>query len=240
MIKSLERLIYSLMPKRCAYCGGVISENMLMCQSCEKTVSRIKGEICIKCGRAKTECSCRKSEMYFDGLVAPFYFEGVVRKGVHRFKFRKSPDNAKAYGYEMSETVKKRYHDISFDFITEVPVSKKRIRERGYNQCSLLGKELSERLDIEHKTDVFVKLYETDNQHGLPYYLRKGNLMGVFDVSDPECVKDKTILLCDDISTSGETLNECAKMLWLYGAKEVYCIAVALTKQKKSRGKAVK
>ena len=64
-------------------------------------------------------------------------------------------------------------------------------------------------------------------------YTEKGNLTGVFDVTNPELVRDKTILLCDDISTSGETLNECSKMLWLNDAKAVYCVALALTKPKK-------
>ena len=54
----------------------------------------------------------------------------------------------------------------------------------------------------------------------------------MFDVADAESVKDKTVLLCDDISTTGETLNECSKMLWLYGAKEIYCVTTALTKSK--------
>ena len=65
--------------------------------------------------------------------------------------------------------------------------------------------------------------------------LRKGNLTGVFDINEPALVEGKNVLLCDDVSTSGETLNECAKMLWLYGAKNIYCITLALTENKKER-----
>ncbi len=106
-------------------------------------------------------------------------------------------------------------------------------KKRGYNQCYYLAKGISENLGIEHKPDVLSKIYSTKIQHETRYYLRKGNLTGVFDVENPSDVKDKTVLICDDISTSGETLNECAKMLWLYGAKEIYCIALALTPYKK-------
>ena len=77
------------------------------------------------------------------------------------------------------------------------------------------------------------KLYETRPQHGISYLFRKGNLTGVFDVGNPDAVRGKKILLCDDISTSGETFNECAKMLWLNGAEKVCCICLALTKSKK-------
>lgn len=173
--------------------------------------------------------------MYFEALAAPFYFEGNVRKGIHAFKFRKSPDNAEAYSKEVSETVSQRFDGVTFDFITEVPMTRKSMRERGYNQCALISENVAEILGIEYKPSLLTKLYETEKQHGLTYNLRKGNLTGVFDVSNPENVKDKTVLICDDISTSGETLNECAKMLWLYGAKEIYCVAVALTKSKKKK-----
>lgn len=225
--------LFSLLPKRCAFCGKVIEAGSLMCKSCEKSVSRIENEICKNCGREKAFCSCKKAANYYNGIAAPFYFEGVVRSGMHRFKFRKSPHNAEAYSVEMASAIKQRFSGISFDFITEIPMTQKSLKKRGYNQGSLLAKGISEKLGVEHRENFLVKLYETKNQHGLNYANRKGNLTGVYDVASPEEVEGKTILLCDDISTTGETFNEAAKMLWLYGAKEVYCIAVALTKRKK-------
>lgn len=232
MKRFLKALAKAFYPQRCAYCGTVIAHDELMCDECAQALPRVEGEICIKCGREeKTECFCKKAENYYDGIAAPFYYTGNVRTGIHAFKFRNAPDNAEAYGVEMSETVKMRFGDIKFDFITEIPASPKSFRERGYNQCSLLAKQVSLNTGIEYKSNVLVKIYETNKQHGLKLYLRKGNLTGVFDVENPHDVEGKTILLCDDISTTGETLNECAKMLWLYGAKEIYCISVALTKR---------
>lgn len=237
-MKNLKNFTHSLLPKRCACCGEVIPSDCLICSECESNLPRISGDICYKCGREKKTCSCKGAEMYFSALVAPFYFEGNIRNGIHAFKFRNNPDNADAYCIEMAETINKRYSDIKFDIITEVPTSKEGNRARGYNQCSLLAKGVSELCGIEYRTGLLVKLYETEKQHGLPYYRKSGNLAGAFDVSDPLSVKDKIILICDDVSTTGETLNECAKMLWLYGAKEVYCVACALTKAKnKSKDK---
>lgn len=221
------------MPKRCAYCGKVIDADSLMCNDCRKAVSRIGGEVCGNCGREKTVCSCKKSSNYYTRIAAPFYFEGVVRNGMHRFKFRNSPRNAEAYSHEMASIIEERFKDVRFDFITEIPMTKKSLKKRGYNQGSLLAKGISQKLNIEYKEKFLVKLYETEKQHGLNYSLRKGNLTGVYDVAQPQEVEGKIILLCDDISTSGETFNEASKMLWLYGAKEVYCVAAALTKQKK-------
>lgn len=225
----LKRFLMSLYPRRCAYCGKVVSADLPMCSKCAPKLPRITGEVCRRCGRGRKECTCR-GEVYYDRLAAPFYYEGLVRKGIHAFKFRNSPRNAEAYCDEMLAVVRERYGDVDFDFIAEVPMDKKSIKKRGYNQVSLLAKGLSEGLGIENKPDLILKLYETEKQHSLKWVFRKGNLTGVFDISHPEEVEGKTVLLCDDISTSGETLGECAKMLWIYGAKEICCITVALTK----------
>ncbi len=209
----------------------------MMCADCEKQLPRIDGVICRKCARGKDECMCKGSENYYDSVAAPFYYEGCIRHGVHIFKFRNGFRNYEAFSAEMFETVKDRFDNIKFDYITEVPMTRKSRRRRGYNQCFYLAKGISEHLGIEHKPDVLSKIYNTKIQHEIKYYLRKGNLTGVFDVPDPSAVEGKTILLCDDILTSGETLNECSKMLWLYGAKEIHCITLAVTKRKMKTNK---
>ncbi len=230
-----EILIHIIFPRRCAYCGKVIPYSRMMCVKCEKELPRIEGVICPKCAREKDKCNCKGAENYYQSIAAPFYFEGCVRHGVHIFKFRNGFRNYEAYSLEMADTVRKRFADVDFDFITEVPMTRKSRKKRGYNQCFYLAKGISDILGIEHKTDVISKIYETQKQHLVRYYLRKGNLVGAFDIPNPSEVKDKTVLLCDDISTTGETLNECAKMLWLYGAKEVYCITLAVTQYKKKK-----
>ena len=237
MKKLKEILVHIIFPRRCAYCGKVIEYSRMMCRKCESELPRISGVICPKCAREKDKCNCKGAENYFNSIAAPFYFEGCVRHGVHIFKFRNGFRNYEAYSLEMADTVRQRFSDIEFDFITEIPMTRKSIKKRGYNQSSYLAKGISESLGIEYKTDVISKIYETKKQHNIGYILRKGNLTGVFDVKNPSKVKDKTILLCDDISTTGETFNECAKMLWLYGAKEIYCIALAVTKYKKKSKK---
>lgn len=237
MKKLKEILIHIIYPRRCAYCGKVIEYSRMMCKKCESELPRINGVICPKCAREKDKCNCKGAENYFHSIAAPFYFEGCVRHGVHVFKFRNGFRNYEAYSLEMADTVRKRFSDVDFDFITEIPMTRKSIKKRGYNQSSYLAKGISENLGIEYKPDVISKIYETKKQHNIGYFLRKGNLAGVFDVKNPSEVKDKTILLCDDISTTGETLNECAKMLWLYGAKDVYCITLAVTQYKKKNKK---
>ncbi len=230
----LKALSKSLFPQRCAYCGKVTFAGTLACSDCKSVLPRIKGKVCATCGREDEFCCC-KGEKYFVSQAAPFYYEGVVRRGLHVFKFRKGEQNAEAYCGEMEATVRNRYGNVAFDCVVSVPMTESGVRKRGYNQVDILCKNLAPRLNLPYEKDALVKLYETEKQHGISYLFRKGNLTGVFDVPEPERINGKTVLLCDDISTSGETLNECAKMLWLNGAKDVYCISVALTKQNKKR-----
>lgn len=234
MKKLFELPLLAVFPKRCAYCGKPVASDRPSCKSCEAQLPRIKGDICPLCGREEEYCSCRGAT-YYNGMAAPFYYEGCVRRGMHIFKFRRNPKSAQTFGEEAAKAVIKRFADKKFDMIISVPLTDKRLKERGYDQCALIAKEISDRTEIPFIPDVIKKIYETDKQHGLSYYLRKGNLTGVFDIESRETVANKTVLLCDDISTSGETMDECAKMLWLCGAKEVYCIAVAITKMKKKK-----
>ena len=227
-----KALAKSLFPQRCAYCGKIISADKLVCEECKNNLPRIKGEICYACGRESDFCSC-KGEKYFVSQIAPFYYDGNVRKGLHSFKFRKSQQNAEAFCEEMADAVNERYPNKHFDYIIPVPMTSKSIRQRGYNQVDILCNGVSKLLEITPEKRILTKLYETEKQHGISYLFRKGNLTGVFEVTDPMEVRGKTILLCDDVSTSGETFNECAKMLWLNGAEAVYCVSLALTKREK-------
>jgi len=236
-MKLFERPLLALFPRRCAYCGKPVAPERSSCRKCEAELPRIKGDVCLQCGRGSEYCACRGSAAYYDSLIAPFYYEGCVRCGLHAFKFRRDPRRAEAFGSEMAHSVVERYPAVDFDIIVSVPMTKRSLRDRGYDQCALLAQRLADETGVPYKPGAIVKIYETEKQHGLSYYLRKGNLTGVFDIPQPQLIKDKCVLLCDDISTSGETMNECAKMLWLCGAREIRCVALALPKMNKKKKK---
>ncbi len=232
MKKLREWAIFSLFPRHCACCDKLIAGDRFFCDECLEKLPRIEGVICPSCGRGKKECACGHKANYYNSIASPFYFEGELRKGIHRFKFRSAVSNSKAYAAEMAKTIGERFEGVQFDYITEVPIGRNSLRERGFNQCALLAKEISQITGIPYRPGILKKIYETEKQHGLNYYLRRGNLTGIYDSDYPGEIKDKVILLCDDVSTSGETFNECSKMLWLYGAKEIHCICAALTKKR--------
>lgn len=219
-------------PNRCIFCGELIDPFDIYCEHCADTVPFIKGEICCHCGAEKKDCRCRKKAHYYDAVAAPLYYEDVVKNCIHRYKFRDERNLSKSLAILMADTLKERFPDVKFDYITYIPMIKRKQRARGFNQSGLLAREISKLTDIPLADGMLVKLYDTDCQHECTAIERTGNLIGAFDVDAKFDLRDKTVLLTDDIKTSGATLNECSKMLYLSGARSVICLTSAVRNSK--------
>jgi predicted amidophosphoribosyltransferase len=124
-----------------------------------------------------------------------------------------------------------KYADIrkytDFDVLTWVPLSAAKFKKRGYDQVEQIGKAVSRELG-QPLTPTLKKVRDTSTQSTLETLdARRANVLGAYVVTDPEAVKDKRVLLLDDVITTGSTASECAKTLLFSGAKEVYCAALA-------------
>lgn len=231
-VKPFEYILSLFYPNRCCFCLNIIKPDKYICDQCENSLPFIDGEICELCGAKKSDCECKKSTAhFFEKICAPLYYEDNVKKCIRDYKFHDSKLTYKCLSELMAECCKKRYDDIHFDYITFIPMRKKKLRKRGYNQSGLLAMGISQSVGIPFVNDLLVKLYDTENQHDCDYFERMGNLFGVFDVNPKYDIKGKNILLVDDIVTSGVTLSECGKMLYLHGAEHIYCIAAAITRE---------
>ena len=229
-ITAKDFIINAFFPKRCALCGRLINPHSVLCSECENGDFYIKGDICPLCGAEKEHCNCKKHRNSYSSVVAPFYYEGGAKTAVLKLKFGENRQYAKNLAEFMAKCVCERYPETEFDEIAYVPMTKSQVRERSFNQSELLARQLGKILS-KPVSDCLVKEFETGQQHSLKESLRKGNVLGAFNISDSASVKDKTFLLCDDIKTTGATLNECAKMLRLSGAKDVICVTAAITKK---------
>lgn len=227
----IKRLSYALFPRRCELCGEVVALSEERCEDC-RAQHRITGDTCEICGCEKEQCSCGKNpkKLAYKQVVAPYYFENSIAKAVHRFKFYGYTELSDAMAGEIADTVRDKYSEIKFDYITYVPMSKKKLRKRGYNQSQLLAKDIAEKLEIP-LADLLVKSIETPSQRGSSAKERSRNLYGAFDIADNADLADKTILLIDDVKTTGSTLSECSATLKSAGAT-VYCAVLAITKKK--------
>jgi ComF family protein len=161
--------------------------------------------------------------------VSPLYYEGRVRESILRFKFNDATFYADIYGQLLSECVREHLAG-TYDLITWVPLSEKRLKKRGYDQAMLLAMSTALKLD-DVALELLKKQTDVPAQSSLDSAeQRKANINGVYTVADEELVRGRRILLIDDIITTGATISECAKTLRFFGASEVVCAAVARTK----------
>ena len=226
-------LLWLVFTNRCKYCNTLIKKDEELCEECKENLPEIKGEKCKYCGAEKKRCNCKKHRTEYDGITAPFYYEDSIALAVRRLKFYGKDFLADIFAEKMAERVKEDFKDVEFDFICYVPFTASQKLQRKYNQSELLAEKLSEKLDVP-LNNIMVKLFDTNSQHKMNFKYRAGNVFGVYDVNEKVDVTGKTILLVDDVRTTGATLNDCARILKIRGADRVYCtiIAVAGAKSK--------
>lgn len=231
-------LLDIIFPPRCPFCGKTVNKKSGgICDECKTSLPYIPEDKCRICSVEKKYCECKKRSYPCSRRTAPFYYEDLARRGVVRFKKYRHFGGLDTLAKLVAEQVKKDYSDVLFDYAVGIPSTKHSLRERGYNQTVLLGKRVAKLLDIPFRDDILVRVFETKPQKGMSRTERIGNVAGAYDVSDPQLVEHKSILIIDDVFTTGATANECAKMLKIFGARRVYgasiCVGVRRNKIKK-------
>lgn len=225
---------YLIFGNHCKYCNELIKFGEILCGECKSDLPKISGEKCKFCGAGKDRCGCKKAKMRYDGICAPFYYEKTIETAIRKYKFSDKMYISKVLAEDLAETVKSDFADISFDFIDFIPFSDNQSKKRKYNPAGEIAKELSEILGIPI-CNVLTKPFETGTQHSSGAVYRQGNVAGAYDITENADVKGKTVLLVDDIKTTGSTLNECARVLKIAGAEKVYCAVAALTATEKHK-----
>lgn len=225
-----SQILNLFFPARCPVCNEIGQRHLHLCDNCAENIGRITDR-CLGCGNPRTGCTCSKHKFTLF-LASPFIYENKLRESIHRFKFSGETDLAKFFGKETAKVVAKEFGDVKIDVVTCVPQTKRKRRKRGYNQSALLAKEIAKNLSLPYDKLLLIKTRETADQHSLKGNARMKNLKDAFAADNPESVKGKTILLCDDVKTTGATLNECRKTLIKAGAKAVCCATIAVTPEK--------
>lgn len=228
--EALKRIFF---PHHCFLCNEVLYPRQRMCADCMKRAAYIFPPICDLCGRNVDDCHCGKRHRTFERCVSPFYHRGVVQDGIQTLKNEGYTVTVNGFADEMAELVRREYGGIPFDVVTSVPMHKDDRVDRGFDQAQRLGEALAQRLQLPYAS-LLAKITRTAPQKELKAVQRSGNLLGVFDVCGD--VSGRTILLVDDVVTTGSTLDECAKMLKIFGAAEVYAVTAAAAVLSKGDG----
>lgn len=217
-------ILHCLCPTRCACCSKVIYAGQALCPSCKEKVKELKEMRCNHCNAPLHLCNCVEGKVTTVDTISAFPYTSIVQEGILTLK--KGTTHSIAYfAKEMAKEIKAHFPSI-LDGIVYVPVTKTKKRMRGYNQCELLAKALGKELCLPILHDGLVRLFDTVDLHRAENINRKGCVFGVFEANGA-LVENKTLLLIDDVVTTGATLNECAKMLYLADANEVYAATIA-------------
>ena len=221
-----------LFPPRCSVCGDLLmleERGDLLCAACRKQTPYIPKEICPQCG-GKTEnggfCNSCLREFAFDSACAVFPYE-EVRTAICLFKYEGDRTIGHGLGACMAEYLLKQQEELlgKTDVMVSVPLHPRKEKFRGFNQTHILCEKISEKTGILFQKDALIRKRETIAQSELNPEERKVNLKDAFSAAAD--FTGKTVLLVDDIFTTGTTCGECAKELYRAGAKTVHVFALS-------------
>ena len=201
---------------------------------CLGKITPIGDSVCRKCGKPINSNSpsriclgCIESPPSFTIHRSFSFYEGVLREIILLMKFQKIKILGKILAKIAHENFRNDSDLFDCDFIVPVPISRKRMRERGFNQSEEIAKELAKLLKKRILKNILIKKFHTIPQSLLSLRERRKNILGSFEVRKKELVRGKRILLVDDIYTSGSTVSECCKTLYKSGVKEVKVFTIA-------------
>lgn len=233
--KGTEWILNSIYPHRCPICHEILADqSALVCQDCFYSLEDIREPRCKNCGRPVKEeeelCgNCKGRTFAFTKGRGIFLYTAQMRHSVLLYKYGGRKEYGRFFAHAMAFYGRKELERWKPDLLLAIPLHKSKIRRRGFNQAEVLAEIIAAKYRIPFASDVLTKTVQTRSQKKLDANARRRNLKKAFHVNSS--VKDKRILLIDDVFTTGSTIDAAAECLKEAGAREVYfltlCIAVA-------------
>ena len=221
---------------KCLNCGVEV-DKLALCDNCIKYLTIIPAPSCDICGgelsgKGKVCIECKGRDFKFKKNYSIFLYTDMVRNKIIDFKQNGHKAIGEMFAYFIEEKCNEILSKNNIDIIIPVPISDERFKERKFNQSAVLCSSLPK---DKVREDVFIRVKPTPHQTGLSRKNREDNLKSAFEVTNKKIIKGKTILLVDDIYTTGSTLNACACELISAGAKSVISLTLARVPVKKGR-----
>lgn len=226
----LDGLLDLVYPPKCLVCGTF--GPYYLCKPCISQIERVSRPYCPRCGHTLHEAHCRncwgRVRSFATGRAAGHY-GGTLREAIHQFKY----GGARMLAHPLA-FVLYQYLVTSADFpwrrvdcVVPVPIHVIRQRTRGYNQSELLAEELCRMIGLPMVSDALIRKVYTRPQVELSGSERRSNVEDAFRVVRPALLKGKTILLIDDVGTTGSTVHECSLALLRAGVARIYVLCLA-------------
>ena len=209
-------------------CGGCGKPGSRWCEDCRNGVQHLVEPVCDVCGKSVDEAGlcadCRQVRPQYRLLRSWSVFDAPVRDALHKLKYY----GDMALGDALAAQLVQFVTDLKWpvEMVVPVPLGKKRFQERGYNQVSLIARPLALAAGMPFAPDALTRVRETRSQVGLGKSERRLNVSGAFQARGTR-VKNRIILLMDDVATTGATLSSCAEALYAAGARDVFALSVS-------------
>lgn len=213
-------LLHAFFPTHCPFCGEAILRTEECCADCMEQLPALR-----------LKQMALKPLPGIAGVQGIYRYADGVRYAIAAMKFQSDRETGLLLGDALGRMVKTRYRQEKIDVMIPVPLSKRRRFTRGYNQAEWLAERVMAHTGIPVQTEVLKKIRHTYEQHQQTAKERSANLAGVFQVADSAAVAGKTILLVDDVYTTGWTASFCAQVLREAGAERVFVAVVAVTEK---------
>jgi len=242
-LKSATETLFSvLFPSNCRICRSPLTNvsALPVCGTCLQKIVPLEGILCSACGeklpgryfeRDGGACCglCHRVPPPFQKAVSYGAYDGALRELIHLFKYQHVRPSAPLLGRLLDHAIAGMPLPERL-LVVPVPLSRARQRDRGFNQAEQIARNFVHcrpRTGIQLSNSALVRTRETASQTGLTRHQRRSNLRGAFAVTHPEMVRERNILVVDDVMTTGTTASECARVLLRAGANQVFVATVA-------------
>lgn len=237
MIRIIEKILDWMYPRRCVFCDSLLAkrEKYLCQRCCKKIPQNIKEPRCKKCGKQlqimeQEYCyDCMHFSHMYDYGMGLFLYQDPLKSALMRFKFNGRKEYGKFLGNLMVRYGGSFIQQIQPQVIIPVPVHRRKLYTRGYNQAEVLAREISRGFSIPIRTDLVLRKKFTMAQKELNKKERKKNLEKAFMVKK-EAGEYRSILIVDDIYTTGSTIHAIGKQLKAQGVRHVYFLSLCIGK----------
>lgn len=224
----MKHLVDAIYPPRCPVCNEILTDKKIgACRECFDNIRFVGDIFCMKCGKplnSEDEEYCKdcasKMHVYDEGRAALVYDE-YMSKSIYRFKYNGKREYASFYGKVLDEKLHDKIVSWNCDCIIPVPIHKSKYAKRGYNQATLIAKQLSKYIDIPVNEHLIYRKNQTEVQKNLSAFERENNLKKAFIVRQND-VKLRSVVIVDDIYTTGSTIDAMAYCLKRSGIEKVY------------------
>lgn len=232
----LRQSLDLLFPPQCGLCREIIADNGEICGDCWQKLNFISAPLCEVCGYPHefdmgegAQCAaCMANPPQFHGHRSALYYDEHSKRLVHDLKYYDKPIMVRRLGQWMAQAAAP-WLELENAILVPIPIHRYRLWKRKYNQAALLAKTIAKHHAVEVELEGLLRVKNRPPQASLPRAKRLKNLGNAFAVNPKMNIKNRPVILVDDVMTTGATVNACAKLLKKSGSGRIFCITLART-----------